>query len=101
MTTAPIDNNSPLVDPACYAAATAAIRAEAVRLLEAGEVTAVVGYRASRRVGTAMPEVAVTAEAAAQLIFSPACQNNLTFFLSKAKRDALPKGKVAIVVKGC
>ncbi|NJC87444.1 MAG: Fe-S oxidoreductase [Desulfuromonas sp.] len=97
------ENNvtTPIIDPACYAAATAAIRAEALRLLEAGEVTAVVGYRAGRRAGTAMPEVAVTAETAAQLIFSPGCQNNLALFLSKAKRDALPKGKVAIVVKGC
>ncbi|MHB8709484.1 MAG: Fe-S oxidoreductase [Desulfuromonadales bacterium] len=101
MTTSPIDNNSPLVDPACYAAATAAIRAEATRLLEAGEVTAVVGYRAGRRAGSAMPEIAVTAEAATQLLFSPACQHNLTLLLSKAKRDVLPKGKVAIVVKGC
>ena len=101
MTTSPIDNNSPLVDPGCYAAATAAIRAEAVRLLAAGEVTAVVGYRAGRRAGSAMPEVAVTAEAAAQLLFSPGCQHNLALFLSKAKRDALPKGKVAVVVKGC
>ncbi|TLM68497.1 MAG: Fe-S oxidoreductase [Deltaproteobacteria bacterium] len=93
--------STPLVDPACYAAATAAIRAEAVRLLEAGEVTAVVGYRAGRRAGSAMPEVATTAEAAAQLIFTPGCQNNLALFLSKAKREALPKGKVAVVVKGC
>lgn len=89
------------IDPACYAAATAAIRAEATRLLESGEVVAVVGYRAGRRTGSAMPEVAVTVEAAAQLIFSPACQNNLALFLSKAKREVLPHGKVAIVVKGC
>ena len=94
-------NDAPLIDPACYAAATAAIRAEAVRLLESGEVVAVVGYRAGRRVGSAIPEVVVSAEAAAQLIFSPACQNNLALFLSKAKRDVLPQGKVAVVVKGC
>lgn len=93
--------DTPLIDPACYAAATAAIRAEAIRLLEAGEVTAVVGFRAGRRVGTVMPDVAVTLEAAAQLLFSPGCQHNLTLFLSKAKRAVLPKGKVAIVVKGC
>lgn len=90
-----------LVDPACYAAATAAIRAEAVRLLEAGEVAAVVGYRAGRRAGSIMPEVAVTPDAAGQLLFTPSCQNNLTLYLSKAKRDVLPKGRVAIVVKGC
>ena len=95
------NGNSQLVDPACYAAATAAIRSEAVRLLEAGEVAAVIGYRAGRRVGSALPEVAVTPEAAAQLLFSAGCQNNLALFLSKAKRDVLPKGKVAVVVKGC
>ena len=94
-------NNSPLIDPGCYAAATAALRAEAVRLLEAGEVSAVVGYRPGRRAGSAMPEVATSTDAAAQLIFSPGCQNNLALFLSKAKREALPQGKVAIVVKGC
>ena len=99
--TTPANNDSPLIDPACYAAATAAIRAEAARLLESGEVAAVVGYRAGRRAGSAIPEVAVSAEAAAQLIFSPACQNNLALFLSKAKRDVLPRGKVAIIVKGC
>ena len=92
---------TPLIDPACYAAATAAIRAEAVRLLESGEVVAVVGYRAGRRAGSAMPEVATTLESAGQLLFSPACQNNLALYLSKAKLDAVPKGKVAIVVKGC
>ena len=90
-----------LIDPACYAAATAAIRAEATRLLGSGEVVAVIGYRAGRRAGSAMPEVAVTSEAAEQLIFTPGCQHNLSLFLSKAKRDVLPKGKVAIVVKGC
>lgn len=94
-------SNPQLIDPACYAAATAAVRAEATRLLEAGEVVAVVGYRAGRRAGSAMPEVAVTAESAAQLLFSPACRNNLALYLTKAKREALPKGKVAIVVKGC
>jgi len=96
-----LSESAPLVDPACYAAATAAIRAEATRLLETGEVTAVIGYRAGRRAGTVMPEVAVSVAAAAQLLFSPGCQHTLTLFLSKAKRDALPKGKVAIVVKGC
>src|SRR5512139_1342684 len=100
MSTSPTNNDTPLVDPACYAAATAAIRAEATRLLDAGEVAAVVGYRAGRRAGTAMPEVAVNADDAGQLLFSPGCQHNLALFLSKAKRDTLPKGRVAIVVKG-
>ncbi len=95
------NTETPLIDPACYAAATAAIRTEAVRLLVAGEVAAVVGYRAGRRTGSVMPDVATTVEAAGQLLFSPACQNNLALFLSKAKREVLPHGRVAIVVKGC
>ena len=46
-----------------------------------------------------MPEVAVTAEAAAQLIFSPGCQHNLTLFLSKAKRDVL-QGTLKSIFQG-
>ena len=101
MTTGNQESHPPLIDPACYAAATAAIRAEAARLLDVGEVVAVVGYRAGRRAGTAMPEIVETSAAAAYLLFSPGCQHNLALFLSKAKREALPHGKVAIVVKGC
>jgi len=46
-------STSPLVDDSYFAAVTAAIRSEAKRLLEAGEVSAVIGYTQGRRKGSA------------------------------------------------
>jgi len=89
------------VDPAYYQAVTDAIRGEAVKLLTEGSVVAVVGYLPGRRKGTALPGLATTAEEAGQLIFSPACVNNLTLYLTKAKKGVLKKGRVAIIAKGC
>ncbi len=88
------------IDTASYASATEAIRAEARRLLAAGEVTAVIGYRAGRRNGTAQPAIVTDPEQAAGLVFTPACVNNLALYLTKAKKDVPKKGKVAIVVRG-
>jgi ferredoxin len=90
-----------LIAPAGYEAATVTIRAEAARLLTEGSVAAVIGYVPGRRAGTAMPAVVTDAEAAQQLVFSPACVNNLTLFLTKAKKEVRKKGRLAIVVKGC
>jgi len=90
-----------LLDDAYWGAVTAAIRSEAQRLLESGEVTAVVGYLPGRRTGTALPAVVTSVEEADKLIFSPACQNNLALYLTKAKKDIQRSGRVAIVVKGC
>lgn len=95
------ESSAPLVDAAYYAAVTAAIRAEAGRLLEAGEVVAVIGYVAGRRPNTAMPVLIADPAMAGNLIFSPACRNNLSLFLTKSKKDTAVKGKVAIVAKGC
>jgi ferredoxin len=92
---------TPLVDAAYYAAVTAALRAEATKLLTEGSVTAVIGYVAGRRQGTAMPAVITTSEQAERLIFSPGCQNNLALYLTKAKKEVKKAGKVAIVAKGC
>lgn len=100
-TTVTTDPATPLVDETYYAAVTEAIRNEAARLLREGTVVAVIGYVAGRRAGTALPAVVTTPERAAELIFSPACRNNLSLYLTKAKQDAVPKGKLAIVVKGC
>jgi ferredoxin len=99
-TTSSIEH-SILIAPAGYEAATATIRAEAARLLNEGSVAAVVGYVPGRRTGTAMPAVVTDAESAQQLVFSPACVNNLTLFLTKAKKEVRKKGRLAIVVKGC
>ena len=90
-----------MIDPAYYQALTEAIRQEAVRLLKDQYVVAVVGYVAGRRKGTASPALMTTEEEAAQLIFSPACTNNLSVYLTKAKKGVLKKGRVAIVAKGC
>ncbi|SNB47190.1 4Fe-4S dicluster domain-containing protein [Geobacter sp. DSM 9736] len=89
------------IDPAVYEAATAAIRAEAKRILEAGTVVAVVGYAAGRRAGTAMPVVISDPACAERLIFSPACVNNLALYLTKAKKEVSGRGKLAIIAKGC
>ncbi len=92
---------TPLVEDSYYNATTSAIRSEAIRLLGDGTVAAVIGYVAGRRKGTSMPAVITEIEKAKELIFSPACQNNLAFYLTKAKKEISKKGKLAVVVKGC
>jgi len=89
------------IDPAYYQAVTDSIRLAAVKLLEAGSVSAVIGYLPGRRTGTASPAVVTDPEQAAKLIFSPACVNNLSLYLTKAKKGVLKKGRIAIVAKGC
>jgi len=89
------------IDPSYYQAVTEAIRTEAVKLLSEEAVVAVVGYLPGRRIGTAVPGLVTTPEQAQQLIFSPACVNNLSLYLTKAKKGVLKKGKVAIIAKGC
>src|SRR5690349_14194046 len=90
------------VEPAYYQAVTEAIRTQAVKLLKEETVAAVIGYYPGRRKGTATPALATTPEQAEKLIFSPACVNNLSLYLTKAKKDALKKGgRIAIVAKGC
>jgi formate dehydrogenase subunit beta len=100
-TTAQKADVTPIIDPVAYVTATEAIRAEAVRLLTEGAVAAVVGYIPGRRKGTAIPGIVTTADKAAELIFSPACVNNLALYLTKAKKEVRGKGKLAIVAKGC
>src|SRR5512135_700568 len=91
----------PLVDDSCYASVTAAIRQEAARLLSEGQVAAVIGYVSGRRPGTAVPGIVTAADKAAELIFSPACVNNLALYLTRAKKEVRRKGKLAVVAKGC
>jgi ferredoxin len=93
--------NAAGIDPAYYQAVTEAIRLEAVKLLKEETVVGVVGYLPGRRRGTASPALVTTPEQAANLIFSPACANNLSLYLTKAKKGVLKKGRVAIVAKGC
>jgi ferredoxin len=92
---------TPLVDDAYYAGVTTAIRAEAKMLLESGDVSAVIGYTAGRRQGSAQPAIVTDAANADALVFSPACVNNLALYLTKAKKEVSRKGKIAIVAKGC
>ncbi|GAM08469.1 formate dehydrogenase subunit beta [Geobacter sp. OR-1] len=94
-------STSPLFDDAYYAAVTAAIRSEATKLLSEGTVSEVIGYVAGRRPGTAMPAVITDPDRANDLIFSPGCRNNLSLYLTKAKKEVPKSGKVAIVAKGC
>ncbi len=94
-------NTTQTIDPALYAAVTDAIRAEAQKVLEAGTVAAVVGWQAGRRVGTAMPAIVTDPAKVNDLIFSPACVNNLALYLTKAKKEIRARGRIAIVAKGC
>lgn len=89
------------IDTTIYAAVTEAIQSEAQRILAAGEVTAVVGYAAARRKGSAQPIVITAAADAQKLIFTPACVNNLAVYLTKAKKEIPKSGRIGIVVKGC
>jgi ferredoxin len=89
------------IDPACYQAATEAILLTAVKLMKEEGVVGVVGYLPGRRKDTAVPALITDPEQAAKLIFSPACVNNLSLYLTKAKKGVLAKGRVAIVAKGC
>ncbi len=91
----------PLVDSSCYAAITAAVRTEAQRLLSEGAVAAVIGYVPGRRPGTAVPGIVTTPDKAGELVFSPACVNNLALYLTKAKKEVRRMGKLAVVAKGC
>ncbi len=92
---------TPLVDDSCYATASDAIRKEAKRLLTEGSVAAVIGYKSGRRAGSAQPAIVTDPDKAKELIFSPACVNNLALYLTKAKKEVSKKGKLAIVAKGC
>lgn len=90
-----------MIDTSIYAAVTDAIRSEAQRILSEGQVTAIVGYAAARRKGSAQPIVISQAEDAKKLIFTAACVNNLAVYLTKAKKEIPKTGKIGIVVKGC
>jgi len=99
--TAQKHDTTPLVNSDYFAAVTTAIRAEAKRLLEAGEVTAVIGYTPGRRNGSAQPVIVTDAAKADTLVFSPGCVNNLALYLTKAKKEVKKSGKIGIVAKGC
>lgn len=96
-----IQEASPMTDAACYETATAAIRSEAKKILESGTVSAVIGYKSGRRAGTSMPAIITDPAKVDDLVFSPACTNNLALYLTKAKKQTCQQGKVAIIAKGC
>ena len=89
------------IDISGYDVATVEIRKEAARLLSEKIVDAVVGYQSGRRLGSAVPVIITEAASAEKLIFSPACVNNLSLYLTKAKKEIRGKGKLAVVAKGC
>lgn len=93
--------NNHAIDTSIYTAITEAIRADAQRILSEGEVSAVIGYAAARRKGSAQPVIITDAGDAGKLIFTPACVNNLAVYLTKAKKGIHKDGKIGIVVKGC
>ena len=101
MNSAKQQDTAPLVDNSYFSAVTTAIRSEAERLLTAGEVIAVIGYKNGRRKGSAQPVIISDASRVDELIFSPASVNNLALYLTKAKKEVTKSGRIAIVAKGC
>lgn len=99
--TTPNLDETPLVDAGYYAAITDAIRSEAAKLLAEGTVSAVIGYGAGRRAGTALPLIVSDPAAADTLVFSPGCVNNLALYLTRSKKEIRLGGRLAIVAKGC
>ncbi len=95
------ENTTPLVDNSYYEAVTTAIRSEARRVMESGEVSAVIGYKSGRRKGSAQPVIISDVSRIDELVFAPTCTNNLSLYLTKAKKEVSKKGKIAIVAKGC
>ena len=89
------------IDISGYDVATEEIRKEAARLLSEKIVDAVVGYQAGRRLGSAVPVVISDPAQAEKLVFSAACVNNLSLYLTKAKKEIRGMGKLAVVTKGC
>ncbi|WP_243375002.1 4Fe-4S dicluster domain-containing protein [Geotalea sp. SG265] len=94
-------NHTQLADDSYFAAVTNAIRTETTKLLSEGTVAAVIGYQAGTRAGTVIPTIITDAAKAGDLVFSPGCVNNLALYLTKAKKEVRPAGKVAIIAKGC
>ncbi len=90
-----------MISETLYSAVSDGIRAEAGRILSDGTVAAVVGYTTARRKGAIQPLVITRAEDASHLTFSAACVNNLTVYLTKAKKEVPHEGRIGIVVKGC
>lgn len=89
------------IDTSLYRTITEAIQTEARRILEAGEVTAIVGYTPARRKGSIQPVVITDPADSAKLVFSAGCLNNLAVYLTKAKKEIPKTGKIGIIVKGC
>jgi len=94
-------DETPIADNGYYEAVTAAIRQEAKRLLESGEISAVIGYTPGRRKGSAQPVIVTDAAKAESLVFSASSVNNLALYLTKAKKEVTKSGRIAIVAKGC
>ncbi len=78
-------------------AQTEAIRAEAKRLLETGEVSVVFGYGAGSTPTRTTPVFVTHTDDVDQLIWSAGCSNNLALYV----RPAVKLGRVAIVAKSC
>jgi formate dehydrogenase subunit beta len=74
---------------------TAKIRAVAEKLLSAGKVDVVVGYKAGTVPLRSAPYFARTVEEAKKLIWDSNCRINLTNFLTRRP------DKIAVVAKGC
>lgn len=93
--------SSQTIDTSIYSAVSDAIQIEAERILSEGLVSAIIGYTSARRTGSTQPIVITKPTDAKKLIFTHACVNNLSVYLTKSKKEIPKSGKIAIVVKGC
>ncbi|MEN6520718.1 MAG: Coenzyme F420 hydrogenase/dehydrogenase, beta subunit C-terminal domain [Armatimonadota bacterium] len=73
------------------------IREEAKRLLESGEVTLVIGWKAGSMPFKTTPAFVRSADEVDRLVWNPACTNNLAVYLPQVAKRA----KVAVVAKPC
>lgn len=82
---------------------TSAIQAKAAQLLQNGEVECVLGYQVGPR-GWVRPAFVRAADEVERLVWNQDCTHNLTTYLPRLLRSALPaapKMRVAVVVKPC
>ena len=76
--------------------AVALLHTRCRELLEKGETDIVLGYRAGRRAGTAVPAFITRAEDCDRLILDESCHHNLAVYLPGLRH----KGRVTIVANG-
>jgi coenzyme F420-reducing hydrogenase delta subunit/ferredoxin len=90
---------TPVLEPDSVLDVQRALRREARRLLEDGEVGAIVGFGLGTLEGTSTPVFISEPDQVSRLIWDQTCVNNLAVYLTRAQIRRL--GRVGLVAKGC